>query len=145
MKIIERMKRSITKKKGTVVLTRDFLDFGSKPSVAAALKELVAQRVLCRLGYGVYGKLHYLPELDRYGLKRPFEGMVEEAFDRLGVEFSIGQARQDYLEGKTNQVPMGVSFLVHGRFARTLALGGLKVVYERNKPKRKKHDRGICL
>lgn len=145
MKILDRIKRSIAKRKGTVVLTRDFSKFGSKPSVAAALRELVAQRILFRLGYGVYGKLHYLPELDRYGLQRPFEGMVEEAFARLGVEFSNGQAPQDYLEGKTNQVPMALSFAVQGRFSRMFALGGLKVIYERDKPKRKKHDRGVHL
>lgn len=143
MKLIFRIRRSIARRKGSVVLTRDFSGFGSKAAVAKALRELVGSNVLCRLGYGVYGKLRFVEHLGRHALQRPFEGMAEEALRRLGVSCGPGRAQRAYLEGKTNQIPMTVAFEVGTRIRRNLGLGELKVSYERNRSHGTRHDRGL--
>lgn len=143
MKLVFRIRRSIARRKGSVVLTRDFSGFGSKAAVAKALRELVGSNVLCRLGYGVYGKLRFVEHLGRYALQRPFEGMAEEALRRLGVSCDPGRAQRAYLEGKTNQIPMTVAFEVGTRIRRKLGLGELKVSYERNRSHGTRHDRGL--
>ena len=52
----ERMIRSIAKRKGEVVLRSDFAELGSASQISRALKELLKDGKIVRLGYGVYAK-----------------------------------------------------------------------------------------
>jgi len=53
----ERNERRIARKRGEdVFLTREFRDLGGEDQVLRALRTLVREKRLVRLGYGVYGR-----------------------------------------------------------------------------------------
>ena len=53
----ERIERRIARKRGEdVFLTREFRDLGGEDQVLRALRTLVREKRLVRLGYGVYGR-----------------------------------------------------------------------------------------
>ena len=52
----ERLLRSIAARNGEVVLRRDLARFGSPAQISRALKQLVSEGKLVRIGLGVYAK-----------------------------------------------------------------------------------------
>ena len=52
----DRIVARITRKQDDVFLTREFADLGGEDQVLRALRGLVRDRYLVRLGYGVYGR-----------------------------------------------------------------------------------------
>lgn len=134
MPIIQRMKRSINRRKGEVVLTRDFKDFGSVSSVTAAMKQLVEEGVLYRIGLGVYAKTMRSQRTGRFIPRTSLASLAEEAFEKLGIKFQPGRALRNYAEGKTMQIPVRIRYDVFGRrIKRKLQIGGNQIFYENNK------------
>lgn len=56
MLLVKRMKNSVNKRAGTVVFRTDLARLGGATQIGVALRALVAQGVLVRLGEGVYAK-----------------------------------------------------------------------------------------
>ncbi len=129
-KIEERMAR---KPGDAVFLTREFARLGGEDQVLRALRGLVREGRLVRLGYGVYGRavkssLSGEPMLySRDG----FLGAAHEALDKLGVEWELTEAERAYNEGRSTQVPVNPVVRVKGRFRRHLRYGKAELVLER--------------
>jgi len=129
-KIEERMAR---KPGDAVFLTREFAHLGGEDQVLRALRGLVREGRLVRLGYGVYGRavkssLSGEPMLySRDG----FLGAAREALDKLGVEWEPTEAERAYNEGRSTQVPVNPVVRVKGRFRRHLRYGKAELVLER--------------
>jgi hypothetical protein len=103
-KIEERMSR---KPGDAVFLTREFAHLGGEHQVLRALRGLVREGRLVRLGYGVYGRAVKSGLSGKPMLYSPngFFGAAREALDKLGVEWEPTEAERAYKEGRSTQVP----------------------------------------
>lgn len=129
----ERVARRVAKKRGTVFLTSDFADLGGRPQVQRALRRLVDDGALVRLGYGLYGRAE---ENRLTGEPMPatpggFGAAAREALDRLGVPWERSQAEVAFVEGRTLQIPANAAVRVRSRFARRIAFGRMELRIER--------------
>jgi hypothetical protein len=130
----EKIERRIVRKKGDdVFLTREFMKLGGEDQVLRALRKLVDDGRLVRLGYGVYGRaivsrLNGRPMLySRDG----FAGVARQALDKLGVDWEPSEAERAYNEGRSTQVPVNPVVRVKGRFSRHLRYRDAELVLER--------------
>ena len=130
----EKIERRIVRKKGDdVFLTREFMKLGGEDQVLRALRKLVDDGRLVRLGYGVYGRaivsrLNGRPMLySRDG----FAGVARQALDKLGVDWEPTEAERAYNEGRSTQVPVIPGVRVKGRFSRHLRYRDVELVLER--------------
>jgi hypothetical protein len=131
--IKDRMIRSIALRKGEVLLRADFDRMGSASQVSRALKMVVSDGKLVRLGYGTYAKAQPSPLSGKPIPRQPLEALAWEAMERLGVKINLGKALNDYATGNTNQIPMSTTFNTGDRrISRKLVLGNRSVVYENN-------------
>ena len=131
--IKDRMIRSIALRKGEVLLRADFDRMGSASQVSRALKMVVSDGKLVRLGYGTYAKAQPSPLSGKPIPRQPLEALAWEAMERLGVKINLGKALNDYATGSTNQIPMSATFNTgNRRISRKLVLGNRSVVYEHN-------------
>jgi hypothetical protein len=130
----EKIERRIARKAGDdAFLPREFTKLGGEDQVLRALRSLVKDGHLVRLGYGVYGRavvsrLNGKPMLySRNG----FVGVARQALDKLGVKWEPTEAERAYNEGRSTQVPVNPVVRVKGRFARHLRYGKSELIVER--------------
>ena len=103
-------------------LPREFRDLGGEDQVLRALRALVQDGKLIRLGYGVYGravisKLSGVPMLAIHG---GFIAAARRALDKLGVAWELTSFQRAYNEGGSTQVPVNPAVRVKSRFSRNL-------------------------
>ncbi len=130
----ERIEDRITRKRGDFVfLTREFTSLAGEDQVLRALRGLVRDGHLVRLGYGVYGRAVPSRLSGRPMLYSPdgFIGAARQALDKLGVEWEPTESERAYNEGRSTQVPVNPVVHVKGRFRRHLRYGNSELVLER--------------
>jgi hypothetical protein len=130
----ERIEERMVRKAGDgAFLTREFADLGGEDQVLRALRDLVHEGRLVRLGYGVYGRAVKSSLSGNPMLYSPdgFIGAAREALDKLGVEWEPTEAERAYNEGRSTQVPVNPVVRVKGRFRRQLRYGNAELVLER--------------
>lgn len=127
-KIASRVDRS----RRDVFLTRDFAELSGEDQVIRALRKLVGERKLVRLGKGVYAKARPSRLSGRAVLVNPagFLSVAQQALGRLGVEWEPTQAQQDFAADRSTQIPVNPVVKVKGRFARKLSYGPNELVIE---------------
>ncbi len=130
----EKIEARIARKRGDdVFLTREFRDLGGEDQVLRALRGLVSEKRLVRLGYGVYGRAvvsRLSGEPILYG-PNGFLGAARQALNKLGVVWEPTDAEKAYNEGRSTQVPVNPVVRVKGRFSRRLSDGKRELVLER--------------
>ena len=129
----ERIETRIARKRDDVFLTREFSDLSGEDQVLRALRGLVRDGRLVRLGYGVYGRaitssLSGQPVLYT---QNGFAGAARQALNKLGVDWEPTAAERAYNEGRSTQIPVNPVVRVRGRFARHLEYRGTELVLER--------------
>lgn len=131
MSVQRRMAQSITRRKGEILLRADFQSLGSVSQVGRALRGLIAQGKIVRLGYGVYAKAR-LSSLSGKPIPRvTLEELAYEALQKLGVVPTLGRAQAEYAAGKTTQVPVRTTFNTgRRRISRKITVGISTVSYE---------------
>jgi hypothetical protein len=129
----ERIKTRITRSRGSVFLPREFNDLGGEDQVLRALRRLVKEGDLVRLGYGVYSRAERSALSGQPMLAAPegFAGAAREALTKLGVPWEPSTWERAYNEGRSTQVPVNVVLRVRGRFSRRLSYRGKPLVLER--------------
>lgn len=115
-----------------VFLTRDFAQFSDEDQVIRALRKLVGEGKLVRLGKGVYAKARPSSISGRAVLANPagFLPVAQQALERLGVEWEPTQAQRDFAASRTTQIPVNPVVKIKGRFARKLRYGSSELVVE---------------
>lgn len=129
----ERMEARIARKKDAVFLTREFADLGGEDQVLRALRGLVRDGRLLRLGYGVYARAMVSRLSGKPVLATPngLAGAGRQALSKLGVAWEPTAAERAYNEGRSTQVPVNPAVRVKGRFSRRLRYGNAELVLER--------------
>jgi hypothetical protein len=125
--------RIARKRREDAFLPREFADLGGEDQVLRALRGLVRDGVLVRLGYGVYGRATVSQLSGKPILYSPngFAGAARQALNKLGVEWEATEAERAYNEGRSTQVPVNPAVRVKGRFSRQLRYGDTELVLER--------------
>lgn len=123
----------IATQKDDVFLPREFSDLGGEDQVLRALRGLVRQGQLVRLGYGVYGRAMTSRLTGQPILYNPagFAGASRQALTKLGVKWEPTDAEKAYNEGRSTQIPFNPAVRVKGRFSRRLREGDTELIIER--------------
>lgn len=129
----KRLSKRIDRKRGDVFLRSDFGDLGGYDQVGRALRNLVREGRLLKIGQGVYSRAVKSPFGDAVV---PPKGIatLTEALDRLGIETAPSRLEQDYNAGRTTQVPTGRVVGVRRRVRRKLGYNGFALSFERARP-----------
>lgn len=123
----------IARAKRDVFLTRDFTTLSDEDQVIRALRRLTVDRVLLRIGKGVYAKARVSQLSGRAVLSNPggFQAVAEQALSRLGVQWEPTDAQQAFAQGTSTQIPVNSVVKIKGRFARKLQYGKSELVVVR--------------
>src|SRR5438105_14191225 len=112
--------RIARQKQDDVFLPREFADLGGEDQVLRALRGLVRDGRLVRLGYGVYGRavISQLSGEPILASAHGFLGAARQALTKLGVPWEPPEAERAYNEGRSTQIPTNPMVRVKGRFSR---------------------------
>ncbi|WP_248805525.1 S-adenosylhomocysteine hydrolase [Pseudomonas sp. MWU13-2100] len=131
MLIEDRLKRSIALRKDEVFLRSEFSDFGSPAQLSRALRHLISNGVLVKLGVGVFAKAKPSVLTGKPIPIRPLEVLAPLVLQKLGVKTQAGRAVREYNAGDTLQLPAGIVLDTGSRrINRKLGFGGRYVTYE---------------
>ena len=126
MQLLQRIDRS----HGDVFLRGDFDDLGSYDQVGRALRDLVKQGRLMKIGFGLYSRT-IRSLLDDRVLPPKGLSTLREALKRVGIETFPSRSLQDYNAGRTTQVPTGRVVGVNRRVRRKVGYNGFTMGFER--------------
>jgi hypothetical protein len=112
-----------------VFLTREFSDLSGRRQVLRALRKIVSEGRLVRLGCGVYGLAGTSSASGKPSLNHPdgFIGAVHTALTKLGVAWEPPR-RAHALHEALNDLP---AVRIRRRFSRRLSYGNTALVVER--------------
>jgi hypothetical protein len=130
----ERIEGRMARKSGEdVFLPREFRDLGGEDQVLRVLRDLVREKRLVRLGYGVYGRamISRLSGKPILNSANGFVGAARQALTKLGVAWEATEAEKAYNQGRSTQIPVNPVLRVKGRFSRRLRDGRQELVLER--------------
>ncbi|KUL29937.1 S-adenosylhomocysteine hydrolase [Chlorobium limicola] len=131
MNMKERMIRSITMRRGEIIMRSDFTRMGSQSQISRLLADFVSEGRLVRLGYGIFAKSRISSISGKAVPREPLEVLAQEAFRRLMIEAKPGKAQREYTSGQSTQVPVQAVFDTgQRRISRKLTVGNRKVRYE---------------
>ena len=128
-----RLLKRIDRKRGDVFLRADFGDLGGYDQVGRALRQLVREGKLVKVGQGLYARAR--PSM-KSGELVPVGGLsaLKEALRRVGVETLPSRIEQAYNAGRTTQVPTGRVVGVNRRVRRKIGYGDINLSFERAGP-----------
>jgi hypothetical protein len=117
-----KVKSKINRSRRLVFMRSDFEKLGGYDQVGRALNALKKDGCLIKIGYGLYSKartnrLTGQPMLDADG---GFVQVVEEALNRLKVNWDVSDSVSSYQNGST-QIPANAKVIIRDRFSRQIA------------------------
>lgn len=89
--------------------------------------------IIIKIAHGLFAKAEPMSILGREiqaVLTEPFETVVIEALDKLGVKWELGSAIRDYNAEKTSQVPAVFSVRLKSRYRGSIHAEGRKLIFE---------------
>lgn len=128
----DKLLRKIQSKRSEVILWSDLKDLGSSRQISRALKDLVDDGRLVRIGRGIYAKAKISKYIDEPIINIGFEAACLQALKRLNVKWELSQFIKNYNEGKTQQVPAKLEVRLKSRFRRELKYDDNKFRFEGN-------------
>lgn len=117
--------RIARRQKEDVFLPKEFSDLAGEDQVLRALRRLVAEGRLIRLGYGVYARAARSRLSGRVMVDSAngFSGAALQALNKLGVLWEPTANTKAYNEGRSTQIPVNPAVKVRSRFQRRLSDG----------------------
>jgi hypothetical protein len=111
-----------------VFLRKDFAVLGDYDQVGRAMRELVQDKKLLKLGYGLYAKARINQFTGNAMLAAPggFNQVTREALKRLNINFQASDAEMAYQRGST-QIPANTQVKISGRFSRAIKTGNFNL------------------
>nr|WP_315231887.1 DUF6088 family protein [uncultured Albidiferax sp.] len=116
---------------GSVLLRRDFNGVASASAVGRELRLLCAERVLVRIGHGIYSKTRRSTVTGAVITAGSLETLSAEALNRLGIVVGPGAATVAYNDHSSTQLPgQLVAYTGNRRISRLIEVGGRRLRYE---------------
>ena len=126
----KRIKYRIARSKDNVFVPKDFFDLSGRDQVGRALRQLIKDGDLVKIGYGLYAKATYSEFSNRIIPARPLSWLAKEAMEKLGVTTAQTKYERMYNEGSSTQVPTGRVIGVKNRVSRKISFEGSDIAYE---------------
>lgn len=130
MTILSRVQTRVKRSKNSVFLRSDFKDIAGYDQVGRALRSLVREGRLLKIGYGLYvrarpNRLTGKPMPDN---PAGADGVVLEAMEKLGVDYELDGLSLKNMTGESTQIPAKVVVTpCSPRFKRKIAVGTQRV------------------
>lgn len=127
----ERIRARIDASPSPVLLCSDFQGTCSRSQLTRELSALVSEKILVRIGRGLYAKTRRSSVTGQIIPAGSLETLATAALKRLGIEAGPGRAARAYNAGKTTQLPG--FYVVHTgrrRISRTIEVGGRTLIFE---------------
>lgn len=118
--------------RGSVVLRTDLSDLGSYRQISRAIKSLIAEKKIVKIGTGIYAKAYISKYSDIPLIKNGIDPTLRQALKRLGVSYEPGSAEKAYNEGKTTQVPARNIVRLKTRCRRRIGYMKSELIFENN-------------
>ena len=122
----------LKKIRGNIILRKDINDLGSYRQISRALKELIVEKKLVKIGAGIYAKAYLSKYSDIPLIKNGTDSTLREALKRLGITYEPSNAEKEYNEGKTTQVPVRNIVRLKNRCRRRIGYRNSKLIFEKN-------------
>lgn len=119
----------VRRSRRSVFLRADFKDLGGYDQVGRALRELIADGKLIKVGYGLYAKarLNRFTGEPMLAAEGGFEEVAREALNRLKVDWELSDAWQSYQAGLSTQIPANTQVKIRSRFNRKIGTDRLRL------------------
>lgn len=129
MTIKARIQSRLKRSKRYVFTREDFKDLAGYDQIGRALRELVKQGQLLKVGYGVYTKARQNAITGKLMPAAPggSAAVMIEALERLKVDYHLAEATSAYNSGKSTQIPASLEIKTSPRFKRALSVGNSKL------------------
>ena len=122
--LITSIRNTVKRSRKNVFLRNDFASLGDYDQVGRALRQLVTQGVLIKIGQGLYAKA----KINRF-TREPmpacpggFYQVATEALTRLNIKWKPDKAINEYQQGLTTQIPAKPTAIVYSRVSRKIAI-----------------------
>ena len=131
--LLNKLRSRIKKSKDNVFILNDFGDLFIEYSynhILRTLRTLVNERVLVKIGHGIYAKTRTFSN----GVITPIApigDLAEEALQKLGIKTDKSSYWHEYNAGLSTQMPTGRVIAVNRRVCRKISYNGYDVYYER--------------
>ena len=126
----DRISYRLSRSNATVFMREDFEDLADYDQIGRALRELVAEGELIKIGYGLYARAVVSPLSGRLIPRKSLPDLAAEALDRLNIEVRPSSFERAYNADETTQVPTGRVIAVKGRISRKIGYDGKYVSFE---------------
>ena len=126
MTIQGRIQTRVKRSKRSVFLRSDFKDIADYDQVGRALRKLVRDGLLMRIGYGLYvrARVNRITGGQMPDNPAGADGVVIEAMEKLGVDYQFDKLSQMNLSGDSTQIPARIKITPKNpRFTRKIAVG----------------------
>ena len=129
----DKLRKALARKRTNVFLRADFVKMGSDAQLSRALRNLVDEGTVVKIGVGVYAKAKRSTLSGKPIPVEPVEFLAPEALKKLGVKVYPSRQTAEYNAGETTQIPAGVVVNTgNRRISRKLGFGKKTIEYENN-------------
>ncbi|MEZ9899000.1 DUF6088 family protein [Vibrio breoganii] len=126
MTAVDRVYQKIKRSRRYVFERKDFDGFASYDQIGRALRQLVKQGELIKLGYGLYTKARINSLTGRPMPTNPggSDALMREILRMKGIDFEMDSLSLQSLSGESTQIPSSVQYLWNPKhFNRKLTVG----------------------
>lgn len=129
----DKLRNVVSRRKADVFLRADFAKMGSDAQLSRALRKLIDEGTVVKIGIGVYAKAKRSKLSGKPIPVMPVEFLASQALEKLGVKIYPSRLTVEYNTGRTTQIPAGVVINTgNRRISRKLGFGSRTVKYENN-------------
>ena len=115
-----------------VILRKDLLHLGAYRQISRAIKALIQQKKLVKIGFGIYAKAYESKYAEEALIEGGFDNASREALGRVGVSWELSKAEKAYNNRETQQVPTQNYVRLKSRFRRKITHGNRQLFFEGN-------------
>lgn len=126
----DKIKYRIRKSKENTFLVRDFMDLSGRDQVLRALRALMKENEIIRVGKGVYTKAKKSFITGDYIPKDNLRAIAITALKKLGVKVMPTDDEKNYNARLTEQVPNEFIIGVNKRVSRNISFKQARIEYE---------------
>jgi len=119
----------ITKSKANAFVLSDFADLSDTDQVLRALRKLIKDGVLIKVGRGIYAKAKKTPT-GKIILNDFIGNIAREALNKFGVKTANSSWWNAYNANVSTQIPNGRVIAVNKRVRRKISNNGYSISYE---------------
>lgn len=108
----------------SVILRKDLASLGSSRQLTYAINNLIKQKKIARVSFGVYVKTEisaYFPDLLILKDIPGFSSMTREVLNKLNIPWEQSEAEEAYNTGRSTQIPVRSILRIKKRFRRKIA------------------------